>query len=200
MTDAPTLQEKITLRVQYPQQYMLTLVSVCLTDTAKVVATCGPPLTKPVIIIHQGHCLSPHLSLAVQGVCDGDTIVLHTVNIQPQKKQAPSDGEKRKAKIKMDNIFNEMLRLADVAFIPYETGLYGSLVFQQMLKEIPEETEPEEILPSFLYQPASEASTDPLPIFWNEPETFNEELNGKNVMPKLKSMPKHNPLDEMPTC
>lgn len=191
------MEEKLIIKVQYPQQEMLVPVSVSAYDTARVIATSGPPLTKPVIILHQGHCLSPHLTLAAQGVTNGDTVILHTVSYTNEAKLTPTKAEKQHMKVKIDEVFNELLRLADVAFMPYEIGLYGGLIFQQMLSEIPDETEPETSSPTILGPKATDVANSPLPILWKGKGNYNEESNGKGVIPKVSPLPKRKSFDGM---
>ena len=54
-------------------------------DVARSLALVSP-LTEPVILIHQGHCLYPYMSIASQNVSDGDVVVLKPVKSESSPK------------------------------------------------------------------------------------------------------------------
>jgi hypothetical protein len=122
----------LKLRVLYPNQ-AIESVEVHGSDTPRAVAQCGPPLKHPVVLLHNGHCLCPYLSLDFQGVTTGDLIVLHSIPAPSTRKPVTEERDSS------TGIFIEMLRLADVALVPYEVSLFGDLVYQQMWAEQQEE-------------------------------------------------------------
>ena len=170
----------LTLRVVFPDRET-TLVTVRSTDTPRTVALSGPPLSHPVILLHNGACLCPYLSLGTQGVVDGDIIVLHVVQTAPQRILPETD--------RSDDIFNEVLRLADVAFIPYETSPYGGIVYQQMAAEDREEEQSDEIEVTTVGKKAEEISTTKLPVCWKErPSKGSSQIRSRTFTQKRKPL------------
>jgi hypothetical protein len=116
----------LRLRVVFPNQRVVS-VDVQGSDTARTVVLSGPPLKHAVVLLHHGRCLSPYLSLEVQGVASGDLIVLHAVPGAAHARRAPARADADAG----DGLFLEMLRLADLAFLPYEIASAAALVYQQ---------------------------------------------------------------------
>jgi hypothetical protein len=85
-----------------------------------------PPLTNVarstiVIVIHKGKCLSAHMSFGCQGVARGDLIMLRVIT--------------RRAHDSIDATFNDILRLADVAFAIFGSSHLDGLAYEQILSE-----------------------------------------------------------------
>jgi hypothetical protein len=158
----------LRLRVVFPNQRVVS-VDVHGSDTARTVALSGPPLKQAVILLHHGRCLSPHLSLEVQGVASGDLIVLHTVSGPDRSRKSPS---RQSTGDSSDGVFHEMLRLADIAFLPYEIASFADLVYQQSgVDEQAEDDERCEMEPmaTVLGERPTEVSCEKLPSFWVDP-------------------------------
>jgi hypothetical protein len=115
----------LTLQVVFPSRLILS-VKVHSSDTARTVALSGPPLKQPVLLRHKGKYLSPYESLASQGVLNGDVIILYNVtSLSP-----PRDGS---SSLDDDHgLVLEALRLADLAFLPYEVSACADAVYRQM--------------------------------------------------------------------
>jgi hypothetical protein len=154
----------LCLRVLFPDN-LVERLTVCPSDTPRGVALAGPALKEPVVLVHMGRCLCPYLSLASQGVRDGDLIVLHTI-IQTVGPSAPPK----------DDVFSEVLRLADAVFGPYEASPFGGLAYQQMLVE--EEQPWTEDVPTIIAESSQAVSTEELPICWADAE----EVAGTGLM------------------
>lgn len=162
----------ITLRVMFPGEQICP-IRVKNLDTPQTVALSGPPLQNPVILLHNGKCLCPYLSLAAQGVVDNDFIVVHSIETEPPLYQEFPFEEQETGQ--NDNVFEEILRLADVAFIPYETSRYGFLVYEQMTTETKQDAEddfPQE--ETHVTAKPKRISTAKLPICWEERKTRNQ--------------------------
>jgi hypothetical protein len=155
----------LLVRVLFPNQ-VLENVTVRGTDTPRMLALSGPPLKSPVILLHKGRCLCPYTSLDSQGVINGDIVVLHPV---PASKKAAATPRHTREPDKRDQVFNETLRLADTAFLPYETSQYGSAAYRQMWREDEEniEDDPPPIPTRLAAQPEG-VSMQPLPTYWEE--------------------------------
>lgn len=161
----------ITLRVRFPGD-QFSSIRIKTLDTPKHIVLCGPPMQDPVIVLHNGRCLCPYLSLDAQGVVDNDFIVVHQIEmsmpVYPEyyfKEPEQQD----------ENVVSEVLRLADVAFIPYEISRYGSLVYEQMTSETKHETG--EIFPQeeiHITGKPKRISTAKLPICWEERKSRNQ--------------------------
>lgn len=179
-----------------------------------------------VFMIHNGHCLSPYLTIASQNVIDGDVIYLHPKNsnsnnyrhqiCRESKKKAATRKISTKinpkarpthcylsnvetpetlvlayrdeqiAREKAQEIFEEILRISDIQFHPYETSPYGGLAYQQLandaqlLNSIDEENDIElenesenefsdnftEAKINISTPPLETISNDPLPVLW----------------------------------
>lgn len=132
-------------------------------DVARSLALVSP-LTEPVILIHQGHCLYPYMSIASQNVSDGDVVVLKSVksppspkskisdicsksspnrynNLSPTKqlrKQAHSRAEETTNHQSLNNyrVFEEALRISDLQFKAYESSISGGFAYQQMAETL----------------------------------------------------------------
>jgi hypothetical protein len=123
----------IVLHVVFPLNVELP-ITVKVTDTPRTVALSGPPLAEPVVPVHKGRCLCPYFTLQSQGVSNGDVIVLCPVSASPRA------AKPRKPLLASDDVFGEVLRLADVAFSPFEVSSYGATMSQQMFTEAQEST------------------------------------------------------------
>jgi hypothetical protein len=157
----------LLVRVLFPNQ-VLENVTVSGTDTPWTLALSGPPLKSPVILLHKGRCLCPYTSLDSQGVTNGDLVVLHPVPASRKVTVAAREPDKP------DQVFNEILRLADTAFLPYETSQHGSAAYQQMWQEDEKDEEDEEeidpptTIPTRLTAQPDGVSTQPLPTCWDD--------------------------------
>jgi hypothetical protein len=153
----------LKLRVVFPNQAVES-VEVHRFDTPRAVALSGPPLKQPVVLIHNGRCLCPYLSLDSQGVATGDLIVLHSIAAPAPKTPArvERDGS--------DGLFVEILRLADVAFAPYEVSLFADLVYQQMWAEQQEDADARDLAreqpKTVLGERPRSVSCESLPPLW----------------------------------
>jgi hypothetical protein len=115
--------------------------------------------------VHKGRCLSPYLSLQAQGVSDGDTVVLCPVP------EPPRQGRHRRAPPK-SGIFHEVVRLADVAFHPFEASEHGATLYRQMLAEARRrEPPPKMAAPSVIPEEMAAPCVGPLPACWPEERT-----------------------------
>jgi hypothetical protein len=163
----------LLVRVLFPNQTVAS-VSVQGTDTPRTLALSGPPLKSPVILLHKGRCLCPYTSLDSQGVINGDLVILHPMPVSRQRSKFRVASDPT-AKLENDleghdKVFNEILRLADTAFLPYETSQFGSVAYEQMWKDEEEDYADGAAppVPTRLVGPASAISTDPLPSCWEE--------------------------------
>lgn len=137
-------------------------------------------LTEPVILIHQGHCLYPYMSIASQNVSDGDVVVLKPVRSPPSpksklsdicgksspnrynhlsptkqlRKQAHSKPEESSVNQSLINyrVFEEALRISDLQFNAYESSISGGFAYQQMAETL---NQPEENLKINVQRPNS---------------------------------------------
>jgi hypothetical protein len=150
---------EIVLRVLYPHRVELP-ITVKATDTAQSVVLSGPPLGETVVPVHKGRCLSPYLSLQAQGVSDGDVVVLCPIPQPPRRgrqRPAPSSAA----------IFEEVVRLADVAFHPFEASQYGAALYRQMLADATRRrVPPKESAPTVIPGEVGEVCAVPLPPCW----------------------------------
>jgi hypothetical protein len=112
------------------------------------------------------------MSLESQGVVNGDRIVLHPVN-SPSSKRRPtrtSDVDPT------GTLFLEMLRLADVSFVPYELAICADIGYQQLLLE--EHQDDEETVevqpPTVIGETPQSVSSDRLPVLWETDEEEEE--------------------------
>ena len=148
------------------------------TDTPRVIAASAVSTDGPVMFLHKGACLCPYLSLGAQRVVSGDRIVLHSVDM-PKSQQKGWYW----TTVRRSNVMREILKLADIGFYPYETGLCGALQYQQMAREacrpVWESVEEE---PTELGVPSESVSTDKLPVCWKEKPTTVRHLR-KRAMP-----------------
>jgi hypothetical protein len=154
----------LKLRVLFPNQ-SIESIEVLGSDTPRKVALCGPPLKQPVVLLHHGQCLCPYLSLDSQGVSTGDLIIMQNV-AAPSAKKPVKEGRERS-----DGKFAEMLRLADVAFAPYEVSVSADIAYRQMWAEQQQAAEAREIPweppKTVIGEPAQSVSDECLPSLWS---------------------------------
>jgi hypothetical protein len=114
--------------------------------------------------MHNGQFLIPYLTLDSQGVMNGDLIILHIVS-QPTPKKSRKHHSKQPER--SDSVVAEMLRLSDVAFLPYEVSSLFELVYQQIWLEEQEDEEandaPKNQSITIIGKPPQCISADPLP-------------------------------------
>jgi hypothetical protein len=155
-----------TVRVMFPNR-VVEQVTVQGTDTPRALALSGPALKHPVILLHKGRCLCPYTSLDSQGVASGDLVVLHPVSgSESAVRGAPEPPATDREIGRRDQVFNETLRLADLAFTPYEASPFGGAAYQQMWKNYQKDrvaTHPETTNIGKAVLRVSEA---PLPVCW----------------------------------
>jgi hypothetical protein len=157
----------LKLRVIFPNQAVES-VEVRGSDTPRVVALSGPPLKHPVVLLHNGKCLSPYMTLDSQGVSSGDLIVLHIVTApSPRRRPGGRDGA-----YAHDPYFSEALRLADIACLSYELSTTGDHIYQDMWTDQQEEEDenqgPQEQTETKIGEPPRSVSVDPLPAAWRK--------------------------------
>jgi hypothetical protein len=151
------------------------------------VTVLGPPLKTPVYVVHKGRCLSPFMSLAVQGVVTGDLLVLAAVPgfRAAQVIDSPKPTDRR------DTAFSEMLRLTDVAFIPFESSLCGRSMYQHMYSETQIQAESRCRAPmchdTVLAEKPGEIPARRLPVCWGTPRSTPKARPGS---PSLRENPK----------
>jgi hypothetical protein len=118
------------LRVSFPNAG-IHVIKVLSTETPRTVAFSGPPLKQQVLILHNGNCLNPYLSLDCQHVADGDLIVLDDVSSRLPSKSRVSP-RRTTAVSGTDGVVSEIFRLADLVLIPYEISASGALAYHQV--------------------------------------------------------------------
>jgi len=163
----------LLVRVLFPNE-VIEDVSVQGTDTPRTLALSGPPLKSPVVLLHKGRCLCPYTSLDAQGVTNGDLVVLHplpSAKDHPKTSAASASDALARFERELENrdeVFKEILRLADAAFLPYETSPCGNSAYHQMWKDEEEEitTAHPATVPTTVAQRAEGISTQPLPACW----------------------------------
>jgi hypothetical protein len=94
-------------------------------------------------------------------VSDGDVIVFCTISAMPRHARRIDTS---------DSIYDESLRLADMAFLPFESAAFGASAYQQMFTEAFRErgVTARPTLATVVPEPAREVSTAPLPACWTE--------------------------------
>jgi hypothetical protein len=103
------------------------------------------------------------------------------ISAVPRRKKVDLEIEKR------EDIFSEVLRLADVAFIAYEISPYGGMAYQQMLTDDHEPGHnPAQIqTKTVLGSPRARVSTERLPVCWCEPKsTYGGQIRGQTIPEK----------------
>jgi hypothetical protein len=155
-----------TVRVMFPNR-VIEQITVQGIDTPRTLALSGPTLTHPVILLHKGRCLCPYTSLDSQGVASGDLVILHPIGGSESAFRGPPELPAiHRETERRDQEFNEILRLADLGFAPYEASPFGSAASQQMWKddqEDPAATRPEA---TNIGKAAPQISDAPLPVCW----------------------------------
>jgi hypothetical protein len=162
---------RIRLRVSFPNAGVH-LIEVLGTDTPRTVAISGPPLKQQVIILHNGHCLNPYLSLISQHVADGDLIVLGGVPSPVSSKKSPS-AETVTTLSRGDGFVSEIFRLADQILIPYEMSASGALAYRQICLG-QSKGEAERIMPqcqTLLAAAPQSIPCEKLPVPWEHADT-----------------------------
>jgi hypothetical protein len=158
------------LRVIFPGQLALT-ITLNKFEIPSALLKVGPPVYATVAYIHKGCCLRPVISLAAQGVLDGDVIVVHpTADPMSSSHGRFASFPARSGSARANGTFNELLRLADSAFAPYEASSRGAGMYRDMLAEMLEnETpEPKSGPGTVLSESPGEIPTARLPVCWDE--------------------------------
>ncbi|OHT15958.1 hypothetical protein TRFO_13645 [Tritrichomonas foetus] len=131
------------------------------------------------IFLHKGNVLNPDLSLAKNNLQQNDTIILMVRKaIQTQQiTEEPINNEERQQKV----LFEEALRVSDVAFVLLESSRSASTIYRSMIESqedsFSEDDENTDEFPTNLDWESNIARIDPLPVCWSEDSEDDIESN-----------------------
>ena len=197
------------IKVVYPDGSVID-VKINSFDIAKGLALSRPQLEYPVIILHKGRCLSPYLTLAAQNVEDNDIVVLKRMEGFQKSSNINLNNSSVREQImkqKMEEVFQEILRLSDLQFRPYESSPFGGYMYQQMAEELPQiealqnQHNENSTLPKPLFSEPILGDL-PLPPLWKDEDGLEMEIeceedgNDTNQMKKMRRLPRSNRIME----
>ena len=101
-------------------------------------ASIFPSKESYLIYIKNGEMLNPHLTLGYQGIMESDTIYVFSSKLNLKQKSFSFCNEfqkrMRRYEAESNDQFREMLRLADLSFLPLECGKSTEKLFLQNLE------------------------------------------------------------------
>ena len=125
-------------------------------------------------LIYKGFILNPNETLESQLIEDNSTL---NVEFVPEGVDFHHEWELYKIQTKMQDIYEENLRLNDVRYAMIEGHPTANLTYEEILRleqsEEQSDEEPEE--PTIIAKP-DKIATEPLPVFWLSPLTSESNL------------------------
>ena len=124
-------------------------------------------------LIYKGFVLNPNETLESQLIEDNSTL---TVEFVPEGFDLEHNMTLSRVHSKMQDIYEENLRLDDLRFAMIESHPAGKLTYEEILRmeDSPDVSDIEDDEPVIIEKP-EKIPTDPLPCFWVTPYSFEKE-------------------------